>query len=116
MFFARLREEMRKVPITIREWFLWLSVRDTPRSWFSGSYSLIKLVRFSMVFFALVNFAAIALGNPAWNVANLYSLWLGFADAGFILVSVIYLFGLRMWYAPVSLFLIVSGVINYKKA
>ena len=94
--------------------FFWLSVRkDVPKQWFKGSYSTIKIVRFSLVFFALLNFSAVALGSPNWNTATTYSLWLGFASAAYLLIAIVYFLGLRMWYGPTSAFLILSAIINY---
>ncbi len=108
------REKFRDFTNQLRYYFAWLSVRkDTPKIWFSGSYSWIKVVRFSLVIFSLLNFAALALGSPNWNVASFYSLWLGFASAAFILIAIIYFLGLRMWYGPVAGFLIIAAIINY---
>lgn len=107
-------EFLRELWNNIRYALFWLEVRkDVPKRWFKGGYSLIKLARFSMVFFALINFSAVALGSPNWNSATIYSLWLGFASALYILVGIIYMLGFRMWYGMSSAFLIISALINY---
>jgi hypothetical protein len=108
------REKVRDFKNQMRYSFAWFSVKKgLPTSLSSGSYSWIKLVRFSLVVFALLNSAALALGSPSWNVANLFSLWLGFVFAAFILIAVIYFLGLRMWYSAATGFLIVAAVVNY---
>jgi hypothetical protein len=103
----------RDFKANLRYRFAWLSARDMPSAWSRGSYSWVKIIRFSLVVFALLNSAALALGSPSWNVANLFSLWLGFVFAAFLLIAVIYFLGLRMWYAGATAFLIVAAVINY---
>ncbi len=104
----------REIKYKISSYFLWLSVKKgLPKELSKGSYSSIKLLRFSLVIFALLNFSAVALGSPNWNVATPYSLWLGLASAIYILVAVIYLLGLRMWYGPVTAVLVISAITNY---
>ncbi|HVA83259.1 MAG TPA: hypothetical protein VNF06_03785 [Candidatus Aquilonibacter sp.] len=98
----------------LRYLFFWLEVRkDVPKNWFKGNYSPIKLARFSMVLLALLNFSAVALGSPNWNAATVYSLWLGFASAIYIIVAIIYMLGFRMWYGLSSGFLVLSAIVNY---
>lgn len=107
-------EFLRELKNNLRYALFWLEVRkDTPKQWFKGNYSPIKLARFSMVFFALINFSAVALGSPNWNSASLYTLWLGLASAFYIIVAIIYMLGFRMWYGLSSGFLILSAIINY---
>jgi len=108
------KERVRRFKLGISAMFIWLAARrNTPKSWFSGSYSTIKLVRFSLVILALFDFSAVALGNPIWNSANLVSLWFGLAEAGYVIIAMIYLLGLRMWYAANEVFLIGSAIINF---
>lgn len=92
----------------------WFSAKsDMPSDWSKGSYSAVKIVRFSLVVFALLNSAALALGSNSWNTTSFYSLWLGVVFAAFILIAVIYFLGLRMWYGVSTGFLIFSAVVNY---
>ncbi len=103
-----------RVRNSIQYTFFWLSARkDVPKSWFRGGFSNVKLIRFSLVVFALLNFSAVALGSTVWNSATPYSLWLGFASAAYIIIAIVYLLGLRAWYGPSSLFLVVSLAVNY---
>jgi hypothetical protein len=106
------KERLRRVPIAIREWLFMLGARkDTPRNWFSGSYSRIKLVRVSLVIAALLNYSAFAQGSN-YLEATFTNLWYGLVYAGYIIVSMIFLFGLRMWYGPAIAFTILNVVIN----
>ncbi|MDE1851708.1 MAG: hypothetical protein KGH69_03410 [Candidatus Micrarchaeota archaeon] len=111
---SSLGDWLRRLGSDVRVAFAWLAFRkDTPASWFRGSYSWIKIVRFSLVALALLNFSGMALGSPDWNTATPYSLWLGFASAAYIIVAVVYFLGLRMWYGPVAAFLVLSAILNY---
>ena len=68
-----LSERLRRLKISIKALPLWLSARgDMPKSWFYGSFGRVKLVRFSLVILALLDFSAVALGNPVWNFANYF--------------------------------------------
>lgn len=107
-------EFLRELWNNLRFALFWLEVRkDVPKKWFAGNYSPIKLARFSMVLLSLLNFSAVALGSPNWNVASPYSLWLGFASAGYIILALIYMLGFRMWYGLSLVFLVISAIINY---
>ncbi|MDE1823597.1 MAG: hypothetical protein KGI00_04190 [Candidatus Micrarchaeota archaeon] len=111
---SSLGDRLRRIGSDMRVAFAWLAFRkDTPAAWFRGSYSWIKIVRFSLVVLALLNFSAVALGSPDWNTATPYSLWLGFASAAYIIIAIVYFLGLRMWYGPVAAFLIISAILNY---
>lgn len=111
---SALGDRLRRFKSSLQEAFIWLSFRkNAPQEWFKGSYSPIKLVRMSLVIIALLNFSAVALGSPDWNAATTYSLWLGFASAIYVIVAIVYFLGLRMWYAPSSIVLLLSGGINY---
>ena len=108
------REKYRDFKTQLRYAFAWLAVRKgLPVEWFRGGYSWIKIVRFSLVAFSLLNFSAVALGSPNWNSATLYGLWLGFASAAYIILAVIYFLGLRMWYGPAAGFAIFAAIINF---
>ena len=113
MVIVTLNERLRRLKIWLWSLPLWLSARsNTPKSWFAGGYSRIKVVRFSLVVLALLDFSAVALGNPVWNYANYLSLWFGLVEAGYIIIAVVYLLGLRMWYGPNVAFLLLSAFIN----
>ena len=108
-----LGEKFRQFIISMRVFTFWLEVqRDTPRSWFSGGYSRIKFARFSLVVLALFDYSGLALGTSSFSAATLSNLWYGLAAAGYIIVAAVYLFGLRMWYAPAVTFVIISALIN----
>ena len=108
-----LNEKLRRLKIWLWAMPLWLSAKsNTPKSWFAGGYSRIKIMRFSLVVLALLDFSAVALGNPIWNYANYLSLWFGLVGAGYIIIAVVYLLGLRMWYGPNEIFLLLSAFVN----
>ena len=108
-----LDEKLRRLKIWLWAMPIWLSARsNTPKSWFAGGYSRIKIMRFSLVVLALLDFSAVALGNPIWNYANYLSLWFGLVGAGYIIIAVVYLLGLRMWYGPNEIFLLLSAFVN----
>lgn len=109
-----LSNKWRDFKANLRYRFAFLAARsDLPSKWSSGSYSWVKIIRFTLVVFALLNSAGLALGSPSWNVANLFSLWLGFVFAAFLLIAIIYFLGLRMWYSGATAFLIIAAVVNY---
>ncbi len=113
MVYVTLSEKLRRLKIWLWAAPLWLSARsDTPKSWFAGGYSLIKTVRFSLVMLALLDFSAVAIGNPIWNTASYLSLWFGLVEAGYIVIAIVYLLGLRMWYGPNVAFLVLSALAN----
>ena len=108
-----LNEKLRRLKIWLWAMPLWLSAKsNTPKSWFAGGYSRIKIMRFSLVVLALLDFSAVALGNQIWNYANYLSLWFGLVGAGYIIIAVVYLLGLRMWYGPNEIFLLLSAFVN----
>ncbi|MHB8262767.1 MAG: hypothetical protein ACYDGY_03320 [Acidimicrobiales bacterium] len=73
--------------------------------------------RFSLAFFALVNVASHLYAIPAKYPVQ--TLWLEGEVAFYVMVAVIYILGLRMWYAPAILYTVfnllaffLSGVIT----
>lgn len=106
-----LKEDLRQAKIGLKEWFFWLSVRETPKSWFAGGYSRIKWMRFTLGIVSLLCYSALALGYN-FTLANYFDIWVGLAGAGYIIIALIYILGLRMWYAPSVLFFLVSAIIN----
>lgn len=62
--------------------------------------------RFSLAFFALVNVAAHLYAIPAKYPVQ--TLWLEGEVAFYVMVAVIYLLGLRMWYAPAILYTVLN--------
>lgn len=108
-----LKEWLRRIPINFRILTMAMEARhDTPREWFSGGYSRIKILRFSLAVVALLNYSALALGTN-FTLASWLNLWIGLAGAGYILIAFVYLLGLRMWYAPTTAFVILSAVVNF---
>ncbi len=112
MIGARISESVRRIPINLRELSLRLSATDTPKSWFRGSYSRIKTLRLSLCLAALLSYSAFSLGTD-FTTASFINLWFGLASSGYIIIAFIYLLGFRMWYAPTTLFMIVSALINF---
>ncbi len=62
------------------------------------SYAVLKWFRFSMVVMALLNVAAHLFASPGQT--GEVTFWLETEVAAYVVVSVIYLLGLRSWYTP----------------
>jgi hypothetical protein len=108
-----LKEWLRRIPINLRILTVAMEARrDTPKEWFAGGYSRIKLLRLSLAVVALLNYSALALGTN-FTLASWFNLWVGLAGAGYILIAFVYLLGLRMWYAPTTVFVILSAIVNF---
>ncbi len=100
--------------IRLRYMFVWLEARNnTPKKFIAGSYSAIKIARFSMTVLALLSFSSVALGSPVWNSASILGLWYGLISAGYVVVAFIFLMGLRMWYGGAVSFFIISALVNF---
>ncbi len=68
----------------------------------TGGYDLVKLARFSVVVFALLNVAAHLYALP--GISPIVTFWLEIEVAAFIVIGIVFLLGLRMWYLPSILF------------
>ncbi|AWR93823.1 hypothetical protein [Acidianus brierleyi] len=71
-----------------------------------GAYSLIKFLRFSLAFAALLNIAAHLYAVPA--ATPIATMYLDSEVALYIFVAMIYTFGLRMWYWPALLYSVLN--------
>lgn len=79
-----------------------------------GAYSGLKWIRFSMVILALLDAAAHLFASPGQTAEVTF--WLETEVAVYILVSVIYLLGLRSWYTPAIAYSVLNLVIFFLSA
>lgn len=82
----------------------------------TGGYTPIKIVRFTLMAFAILDAAAHLYASPASY--PLVTLWLEIEVSAFIVISIVFLLGLKIWYLPSVLFtafnlviFLLSGVI-----
>ena len=75
----------------------------------TGGYSRIKFLRFSLVFFAIIDAAAHLFASPASY--PLVTFWLEIEVSAFIVISMVFLFGLKIWYLPAIVFTIFNLVL-----
>ena len=66
-----------------------------------------------MVIAALINFAALMLFRDGVGTAMPADFWFGFSSAAYLIVAIVYLLGLRMWYAPTLIFLLLDSALNF---
>ena len=93
---------------------LWLSSReDIPKKWIQGGYSRIKFARLVTAIVLLLN-ASIFIISSSFMLGSGISLstWYIFQGAIYLILSIVFLLGLRMWYGPSLLFLLASIIIN----
>ncbi len=94
--------------------FFWLKVRqDTPSAWFSGPYSRIKALRFSVVLLSLLNFSMLMFSFHVFTASGRLFLWTGIEASIYIIVAIVFLLGLRIWYAPSLAFFVLNLFIDY---
>ena len=75
----------------------------------TGGYSKIKFLRFSLLFFAIIDAAAHLYASP--STYPYVTFWLEIEVSAFIVMSVVFLLGLRIWYLPSILFTIFNLVL-----
>ncbi len=79
-----------------------------------GAYSGLKWIRFSMVILALLDAAAHLFASPGQTAEVTF--WLETEVAVYILISAIYLLGLRSWYTPAIAYSVLNLVIFFLSA
>ena len=75
----------------------------------TGGYSKIKIVRFFVMGFALLDAAAHLYASPASY--PLVTFWLEIEVSAFIVIGIVFLLGLRIWYLPSILFTLFNLVV-----
>ncbi len=80
----------------------------------TGAFPSITWMRFSMVVLALLDAAAHLFASPGQT--HVITFWLETEVAAYILISVIYLLGLRSWYGPSIAYSVVNLVIFFISA
>jgi hypothetical protein len=82
----------------------------------TGGYTPIKILRFAIMAFAIIDAAAHLYASPASY--PLVTFWLEIEVAAFIVIGMVFLLGLKIWYIPSIVFtlfnlvvFLVSGVI-----
>ncbi len=68
----------------------------------TGGYTPIKIIRFTLVAFAILDAAAHLYASPASY--PLVTFWLEIEVSAFIVISIVFLLGLKIWYIPSILF------------
>ncbi len=71
-------------------------------------------MRFSLVFFALLNVASHLFASPGPN--SQVTFWLETEVAFYLIIGVVYLLGLRMWYMPALLYSVLNIAIFFVSA
>ncbi len=79
-----------------------------------GAFAGLKWLRFSMVVLALLDAAAHLFASPGQTQAVTF--WLETEVAAYVLVSVVYLLGLRSWYTPAIAYSVLNLVIFFLSA
>ena len=75
----------------------------------TGGYTGKKIVRFTVMLFALIDAAAHLYASPASY--PLVTFWLEIEVAAFIVIGIVFLLGLRIWYLPSVLFTVLNLVL-----
>ena len=70
------------------------------------AYNKIHWLRFSLVFFALLNVASHLFASPGAN--SQVTFWLETEVAFYSIIGIVYLLGLRVWYIPALLYSILN--------
>ena len=81
---------------------------------FSLGNRSVKWLRFSMVVLALLDAAAHIFASPASTPAQTF--WLETEVAFYILISMIYLLGLRSWYSPAIAYSVINLLLFFLSA
>ncbi|MGC8479188.1 MAG: hypothetical protein ACP5M9_00765 [Candidatus Micrarchaeia archaeon] len=82
--------------------------------WHGIDHNKIHWLRFSLAFFALLNVASHLFASP--GTTNTITFWLETEVAFYLIISVIYLLGLRMWYGAAVFYSILNLVIFFSSA
>lgn len=78
------------------------------------AYNKIHWLRFSLVFFALLNVASHLFASPGAN--SQVTFWLETEVAFYSIIGIVYLLGLRVWYMPALLYSILNITIFFISA
>ncbi len=78
------------------------------------AYNKVHWLRFSLVFFALLNVASHLFASPGPN--SQVTFWLETEVAFYLIIGVVYLLGLRMWYMPALLYSVLNIAIFFVSA
>jgi hypothetical protein len=82
----------------------------------TGGYTPVKILRFSLMAFAILEAAAHLYASP--STYPVVTFWLEIEVSAFIVISIVFLLGLKIWYVPSILFTLfnlavymISGII-----
>ena len=78
------------------------------------AYNKVHWLRFSLVFFALLNVASHLFASPGLN--SQVTFWLETEVAFYLIIGVVYLLGLRRWYLPALLYNVLNITIFFVSA
>ncbi len=90
------------------------SVLSNSGFWSSPAQNKIHWLRFTLAFFALLNVASHLFASP--GATSAVTFWLETEVAFYSIISVVYLFGLRIWYVPALLYSVLNLVIFFASA
>ena len=77
----------------------------------TGGYTPMKIVRFTVVFFAILDAAAHLYALP--GAAPLVTFWLEIEVSAFIVISMVFLLGLKIWYIPSVIFTLFNLLVYF---
>ncbi|MGP6207672.1 hypothetical protein ACNF42_06580 [Cuniculiplasma sp. SKW3] len=75
----------------------------------TGGYTPVKIVRFLVMAFSLIDAAAHLYASPA--TYPLVTFWLEIEVSAFIVIGIVFLLGLRIWYLPSILFTLFNLIV-----
>ncbi|MCL6015026.1 MAG: hypothetical protein M1323_05310 [Candidatus Thermoplasmatota archaeon] len=75
----------------------------------TGGYTPTKIVRFTLMAFAILDAAAHLYASPASY--PLVTFWLEIEVSAFIIIAIVFLLGLKIWYIPSILFTLFNLVV-----
>ncbi len=78
------------------------------------AYNKVHWLRFSLVFFALLNVASHLFASPGPN--SQVTFWLETEVAFYLIIGVVYLLGLRTWYLPALLYSVLNITVFFVSA
>ena len=79
-----------------------------------GGYRRIQWLRLSMVFFALLGAASHIFASP--GATPEVTFWIETEVVAYVIIGVVYLFGLKMWYVPAILYTVLNLTIFFISA
>ncbi len=103
-----------RILLKLRYIFVWLSARDDiPGRWVKGEYSRVKFTRLSVAIISLINVAIIMVSSSFMTAHYGVAVWDVLEASIYMIIAIVFILGLRMWYAPCLLFFRISLMVNF---